>query len=83
MAFLTILCVGLAYIYKCNLQYQYYMTKFKLVGGYQYIKKGDTEFEKDVPISYADEYRGFVRRHVVNQLESIGNFHSLFMIGTS
>ena len=70
--FFIILCVGLAYRYKWNLRYLYYMTKFKLIGGYQQIRNDDTEFHKDVFVSFANEDVDFVRQNVVEQLETIG-----------
>ncbi|XP_053400821.1 toll-like receptor 4 [Mercenaria mercenaria] len=59
-AFLIIVSCGLIYRFKChwNLRYLFYMTKFKLTGGYQPID--DREYDKDVFVSYANEDRGFV-----------------------
>ena len=77
LTFLIILCVGLAYRYKWNLRYLYYMTKFKLVDGHQPIRNDETTFEKDVFVSYAREDAGFVRHKVVEQLENVGNISLL------
>ncbi|XP_060589565.1 toll-like receptor 4 [Ruditapes philippinarum] len=75
LAFVITVTCGLVYRFKWNLRYLYYMTKFKLVGGYQPID--DREYDKDVFVSYANEDRMFVHQHVVKELETNGNISLL------
>lgn len=77
LAFIIILSCGLVYRFKWNLRYLYYMTKFMISGRYQPID--DSDFEKDVFVSYANEDRDFVVQHVLPELEDNGNDISLLV----
>ncbi|XP_045203809.2 toll-like receptor 4 [Mercenaria mercenaria] len=73
--FIIILISALVYRFRWNLRYLYYMTKMKLFADYQ--RMNDTEYEKDVFVSYADEDRGFVIQQVKCELEEKGEISLL------
>ncbi|XP_045203810.2 toll-like receptor 4 [Mercenaria mercenaria] len=73
--FIIILICALVYRFRWNLRYLYYMTKMKLFADYQ--RMNDTEYEKDVFVSYADEDRGFVIQQVKRELEEKGEISLL------
>lgn len=75
LTFVIIVSCGLVYRFKWNLRYLYYMTKFKLLDGYQPIT--DREYEKEVFVSYSNEDSRFVRDDVVRELETNGNISLL------
>ncbi|KAL4230620.1 Toll-like receptor 2 [Mactra antiquata] len=75
LIFLMIIGGGLLHRYRWNLRYLYYMTKFKMVGGYQRLD--DVEYDKDIFVSYANDDTEFVRNEVIPKLEESGHFSLL------
>ncbi|KAL4226186.1 hypothetical protein ACF0H5_014172 [Mactra antiquata] len=75
LVFLMIIGGGLLYRYRWNLRYFYYMTKFKMVGGYQRLD--DIEYDKDIFVSYAKDDTSFVKNQVIPKLEDSGIFSLL------
>ncbi|XP_060564886.1 toll-like receptor 4 isoform X2 [Ruditapes philippinarum] len=72
---IVIITSALMYRFRWNLRYMYYMTKLKLLANYQRLN--DTEYEKEVFVSYADEDRRFVAEKVRLELEERGEISLL------
>ncbi|KAL4230537.1 hypothetical protein ACF0H5_010919 [Mactra antiquata] len=75
LAFLMIIGGGILYSYRWNLRYFYYMTKFKMAGGYQRLD--DIEYDKDIFVSYANGDTEFVKKKIIPKLEESGHFSLL------